>query len=137
MECDLVQQNCTAHAEFTYHCLPNTHWNETYEVCAPRKLILLSFCAEFNVEGLRIQENYDHPCSGESTPCPNFYSSDESFKYQQCYRNIKPMKQSITEPNNKYKTPTLYRSSSDGINDMLYPMKYSAFILVLLLRIAV
>ena len=42
--------------------------------------LFLAFCAEFNVEGLRIQENYDHPCSGESTPCPDFYSSDESFK---------------------------------------------------------
>lgn len=39
MQCGAISQNCTKPTEFVYHCLPNSHWNETIEVCAPKKSI--------------------------------------------------------------------------------------------------
>lgn len=64
LNCDSVTQNCamslglnTQNHRFQYHCLMNSHRNETVEVCALNRLIL-GFCAEFDITAAVVQENY-------------------------------------------------------------------------------
>lgn len=45
------------------------------------KLNVLGYsCAEYNVGGDVIQENYDTSCEQSTPPCPFQYSSDEVYK---------------------------------------------------------
>lgn len=44
LQCHKVQQTCTSRQRFVYHCLPNSYWNKTIELCAPRKYITFSKC---------------------------------------------------------------------------------------------
>lgn len=41
LKCHTVLQNCSSRQRFVYHCLPNSFWNRTIELCAPRKYINL------------------------------------------------------------------------------------------------
>ncbi|XP_048768867.1 uncharacterized protein LOC125675327 isoform X1 [Ostrea edulis] len=91
MKCSTVIQSCGKRRDFVYHCLPNSFWNKTVEVCALRHQIILSYCAEYNEKGLRIQTNFEHSCSQADVPCPSHYSSDVSHRYQQCYHLDKKM----------------------------------------------
>ncbi|XP_062583329.1 uncharacterized protein LOC134245083 [Saccostrea cucullata] len=86
MRCGSVLQSCTRPERFVYHCLPNSFWNKTIEVCAPKKSIVLHKCAEYNEEGTRIQTNFEHSCLDADITCPVHYSSDEAYKYQTCYK---------------------------------------------------
>lgn len=41
MKCSTVIQSCGKRRDFVYHCLPNSFWNKTVEVCALRHQIIL------------------------------------------------------------------------------------------------
>ncbi|XP_062602590.1 uncharacterized protein LOC134264306 isoform X2 [Saccostrea cucullata] len=73
---------------FQYHCVINTWRNATMEVCALNRTIL-GFCAEFNVQGAIIQDNYDAECTTHTPSCPSSYNSAEAFKYPSCYEMAK------------------------------------------------
>uniref|UniRef100_K1QCU5 Uncharacterized protein n=1 Tax=Magallana gigas TaxID=29159 RepID=K1QCU5_MAGGI len=38
-------------------------------------------CAEFNLGGATVQDNYDADCTKHDPPCPSSYSSAEAYKY--------------------------------------------------------
>lgn len=108
LNCDSVTQNCalssglnTQNHRFQYHCLMNSHRNETVEVCALNRLIL-GFCAEFDMNAAVVQENYDADCKTHNPPCPEFYDSAETYKYQSCYELVrvqgKPRTQKLPAP---------------------------------------
>ncbi|XP_052691099.1 uncharacterized protein LOC128168968 [Crassostrea angulata] len=75
-----------------YHCVINAWGNETIEVCAPSLRIIGSVCTEYNQGGRRIQRNEIVPCE----KCPPFYFSNESYKYQECYKHVKNANVSYT-----------------------------------------
>ncbi|XP_062607101.1 uncharacterized protein LOC134268877 [Saccostrea cucullata] len=66
---------------FEYHCVINAWKNETVEVCAPVKNIVGKVCTEYSFGGSLIQRNSDAECK----KCPPFYSSNESYKYSECF----------------------------------------------------
>ncbi|XP_062583334.1 uncharacterized protein LOC134245088, partial [Saccostrea cucullata] len=86
MRCGSVVQSCTRPHRFVYHCLPNSFWNKTIEVCAPKQQIVRHKCAEYNEKGTRVQTNFEHSCLEAGISCPVYYSSDEAYKYQSCYK---------------------------------------------------
>lgn len=115
LQCHKIQQTCTSRQRFVYHCLPNSYWNKTIELCAPQKYITLKYCPEYNEEGMRVQENYAHRCSSGVVPCPITYTSDKSYKYQQCYTGIKPNIQNRLKDQTTHTNNNGYLSSASGI----------------------
>lgn len=94
MNCESIRQNCakslglnTQHHRFQYHCLINSHMNETLEVCALSRYIL-GFCAEFNTNGALVQENFEANCKQHNPPCPQYYHSAKAYRYQYCYELV-------------------------------------------------
>lgn len=94
MNCESRRQNCamslgliTQNHRFQYHCLINSHMNETLEVCALSRYIL-GFCAEFNTNGALVQENFDANCKQYNPPCPQYYHSAKAYRYQYCYELV-------------------------------------------------
>lgn len=94
MNCDSITQNCamslgldTKNHRFQYHCLINSHRNATLEVCALSRYIL-GFCAEFNTNGVLVQEHFDANCKQHNPPCPPYYHSAKAYRYQSCYELV-------------------------------------------------
>uniref|UniRef100_A0A8W8JLQ5 Uncharacterized protein n=1 Tax=Magallana gigas TaxID=29159 RepID=A0A8W8JLQ5_MAGGI len=49
---------------------------------------ILCYCAEFNILGSVIQDNYYADCTKHDPPCPSVYNSAEAYKYQSCYKLV-------------------------------------------------
>ncbi|XP_061196020.1 uncharacterized protein LOC133204308 [Saccostrea echinata] len=79
-------QSCAVPEKFKYHCVINVFRNQSIEVCAPERKIN-GYCAEFNVDGARIQDQYQTDCTVLDPPCPTRYSSTEAYLYQACYKH--------------------------------------------------
>ncbi|XP_062603154.1 uncharacterized protein LOC134264918 [Saccostrea cucullata] len=65
--------------------------NATMEVCIPI-WFCIGFCAEYNLQGERIQDNFNAPCTTFSKPCPPRYLSSDAYLYQECYRLVEIQK---------------------------------------------
>ncbi|XP_061168339.1 uncharacterized protein LOC133177297 [Saccostrea echinata] len=78
--CSNMKQNCVRKEDFQYHCVVNSWINATMEVCSPT-WYCMGFCAEFNIRGERIQDNFNAPCTSLTNPCPARYLSSESYLY--------------------------------------------------------
>ncbi|XP_062622252.1 uncharacterized protein LOC134283789 [Saccostrea cucullata] len=76
-------------ASFEYHCVLNDWMNDTIEVCAPSSLIVGGICAEFNLDEMSIRGSFLTNCTAFNTPCPQAYKSTKSYKYSDCYFNIR------------------------------------------------
>nr|XP_034331051.1 uncharacterized protein LOC117690690 [Crassostrea gigas]XP_034331053.1 uncharacterized protein LOC117690691 isoform X2 [Crassostrea gigas] len=94
MDCDGIEQDCQQGIRadshqfvFQYHCVINVWRNATLEVCAFNRT-LLGYCAEFNILGSVIQDNYYADCTKHDPPCPSVYNSAEAYKYQSCYKLV-------------------------------------------------
>lgn len=48
--------------------------------------MLASYCTEYNINGILIEENYGADCSEDDSPCQPFYNSAEAYK---CQFNLK------------------------------------------------
>ncbi|XP_061192218.1 uncharacterized protein LOC133200434 [Saccostrea echinata] len=92
------RKNCSALASqcsepdkvFVYHCVINPFVNQTLEVCAYGKYIVLGHCTEYSYLGNIVQENYDTDCSSFThKSCPTRYHSTEAYKYPDCYELTK------------------------------------------------
>uniref|UniRef100_A0A8W8JGH1 Uncharacterized protein n=2 Tax=Magallana gigas TaxID=29159 RepID=A0A8W8JGH1_MAGGI len=86
MDCDGIEQDCQQGIRadshqfvFQYHCVINVWRNATLEVCAFNRT-LLGYCAEFNILGSVIQDNYYADCTKHDPPCPSVYNSAEAYK---------------------------------------------------------
>lgn len=88
--CQSIEHNCSISSGLNsnfvvqYHCLVNSWMNATVEVCAFNRTIL-GFCAEYNLKGAIIQDNYTYNCTSHDPPCPKSYNSAEAYKYPTCY----------------------------------------------------
>lgn len=92
MNCDSIKQNCSSKLHhFQYHCVINEDRTNLVEVCALNRTIF-GFCSEYNTMGKVIQEHYSENCTKHDQPCPIFYNSAESYKYQECYQLRKESK---------------------------------------------
>lgn len=90
MNCETIKQNCssTKQHQFQYHCVINELRDALLEVCALNRTIF-GYCSEYNTMGNVIQEHYYAECTEHDVPCPSFYNSAESYKYQKCYQLVK------------------------------------------------
>ncbi|XP_056016932.1 uncharacterized protein LOC130053600 [Ostrea edulis] len=93
--CSAVQQDCTAPANFQYHCLANSFQTKLIEICGIPIDITFPVCAEYNEGGNLVQENHFTDCSGYNPPCPSRYPSTESYKYVECF-NVTQQKTTVT-----------------------------------------
>ncbi|XP_062569133.1 uncharacterized protein LOC134231218 [Saccostrea cucullata] len=82
-KCSLVSQQCGELEESVYHCVINNFANQTFEVCAPKVLIIGHSCVEYNIRGGIVQESQYVKCA-ES--CPFSYTSTDVYKYQDCFK---------------------------------------------------
>ncbi|XP_061167905.1 uncharacterized protein LOC133176859 [Saccostrea echinata] len=89
--CSGIKQNCAESENFQHHCVINSLMNANIEVCAPT-WFCIGFCAEYNLQGERIQDNFNAPCRTFSNPCPPRYLSSEAYLYQGCYRLVETQK---------------------------------------------
>ncbi|XP_061168343.1 uncharacterized protein LOC133177301 [Saccostrea echinata] len=105
LDCASITQSCaesigspynTQNYVFQYHCVINSYCNATMEVCALNRTIL-GFCAEFNIHGAVIQDNYDADCTQHTPPCPTSYNSAEAYKYPSCYEMAKRNRKTNTK----------------------------------------
>ncbi|XP_062620525.1 uncharacterized protein LOC134282093 [Saccostrea cucullata] len=85
--CSDMTQSCVKNEDFQYHCVVNSWINATMEVCAPT-WYCMGYCAEFNIRGERIQDNFNAPCTSLNNPCPARYLSSESYLYKGCYELV-------------------------------------------------
>lgn len=90
-----AMKNCSSKVPFChdlgkwkYHCLRNHYKNQTVQLCGRPQKINGYSCAEYNVGGDVIQENYDTSCEQSTPPCPFQYSSDEVYKYTICIETM-------------------------------------------------
>ncbi|XP_062620691.1 uncharacterized protein LOC134282304 [Saccostrea cucullata] len=124
LNCASVTQSCAESLEppfnsrnyiFQYHCVINAWRNATIEVCALNRTIL-GFCAEFNIHGAVIQDDYDSDCTQHTPPCPSSYNSAEAYKYPTCYemayRNRKRQMKPVTD---KFISSASARSALHGL----------------------
>lgn len=81
-------QNCTKPANFKYHCVMNEFKNKFIEVCAV-EFYIIGFCAEYNMQGEVVQEDFDLKCNDVKPNCPHRYKSTEAYLYKDCYENVK------------------------------------------------
>ncbi|XP_062587080.1 uncharacterized protein LOC134248695 isoform X2 [Saccostrea cucullata] len=106
--CSGVKQDCVKSEKFQYHCVINSQMNSIIEVCAPT-WFCIGFCAEYNLQGERIQDNFNAPCKNFSNPCPPRYLSSEAYLYQECYKLVELQKKESFLQNKTYDVP-----SNDG-----------------------
>lgn len=106
------RKNCAAFAtqcgepkKLQYHCVINPFVNETIEVCAYAKNIVLGYCTEYSISGNMIQQNIRTMCPMfKRNPCPTYYRSTEAYKYPGCYeltqgsKNVSEDRMPVTVP---------------------------------------
>nr|XP_034334911.1 uncharacterized protein LOC117692058 isoform X1 [Crassostrea gigas]XP_034334912.1 uncharacterized protein LOC117692058 isoform X1 [Crassostrea gigas]XP_034334913.1 uncharacterized protein LOC117692058 isoform X1 [Crassostrea gigas]XP_034334914.1 uncharacterized protein LOC117692058 isoform X1 [Crassostrea gigas] len=88
-KCDFLGkiQNCTQAENFVYHCVLNKETTELLELCAP-VWFMAGYCARFSEVNKRIINDPGLDCTKFDPPCPSRFPSNESYKYQTCYRSI-------------------------------------------------
>ncbi|XP_061167903.1 uncharacterized protein LOC133176857 [Saccostrea echinata] len=86
-KCSSLAGLCPEPDRFVYHCVLNFFLNETLEVCAYGRRILLGRCTEYSILGNLIQESRVD-CKMFPRPCPVIYPSTEAYKYQGCYNLV-------------------------------------------------
>lgn len=86
-KCDFLGkiQNCTQAENFVYHCVLNKDTTELLELCAPL-WFMAGYCARFSEVNKRIINDPGLDCTKFDPPCPSRFPSNESYKYQACYR---------------------------------------------------
>nr|XP_034333546.1 uncharacterized protein LOC117691492 isoform X1 [Crassostrea gigas] len=88
--CETYASQCDEPDRFVYHCVINAFINQTLEVCAYRRVIVLGFCTEYSFGGNVIQQNFKANCSKFThNPCPSSYPSTDAYKYPGCYEMTK------------------------------------------------
>lgn len=88
-----ARKNCTAYASqcdepdrLVYHCLINSFVNQTLEVCAYSRIIVLGHCTEYSLSGNIVQQCFRTNCTQfTENPCPPGYPSTDAYKYPGCY----------------------------------------------------
>ncbi|XP_065928320.1 uncharacterized protein [Magallana gigas] len=79
-------QTCTTKSDtFAYHCVLNKEATMLLELCAP-VLFMNGYCARFSEVDKRIINDPRLDCTKFDPPCPSRFPSNESFKYQMCYK---------------------------------------------------
>lgn len=82
-------QTCTTNSvNFAYHCVLNKEATMLLEVCAPVHF-MNGYCARFSEVDKRIVNDPRLDCSKFNPPCPSRFPSNESYKYQTCYKSEK------------------------------------------------
>lgn len=88
--CEAYARRCDEPDRFVYHCVINAFINQTLEVCAYRRFIVLGFCTEYSFGGNVIQQNFKANCAKFThNPCPSSYPSTDAYKYPGCYEMTK------------------------------------------------
>lgn len=88
-----ARKNCAAHASscskpdrLVYHCVINSFVNQTLEVCAYSRIIVLGYCTEYSLGGNIVQQSFRATCTQfTEDPCPLGYPSADAYKYPSCY----------------------------------------------------
>nr|XP_034335713.1 uncharacterized protein LOC105326182 [Crassostrea gigas]XP_034335714.1 uncharacterized protein LOC105326182 [Crassostrea gigas] len=80
-------QNCTHANNFVYHCVLNEEATMLVEVCAPI-YYLAEYCSRYSEIDGKFINKPDLDCTVFDPPCPNRFSSNESYKYQKCYEKV-------------------------------------------------
>lgn len=84
--CAALATKCSEPEKLQYHCVINPFVNETLEICAYAKNIVLGYCTEYSISGNTIQQNIRTECKMfKNNPCPEYYRSIEAYKYPGCY----------------------------------------------------
>ncbi|XP_056016897.1 uncharacterized protein LOC130053578 [Ostrea edulis] len=86
--CSCILQNCTRSGNFQYHCLVNTNADGLVEVCLPVRRIVGQYCSFYDDKKIRAENHYHLPCKEHDVVCPEFYQSNEAYKYQECYKTV-------------------------------------------------
>ncbi|XP_048768571.1 uncharacterized protein LOC125675116 [Ostrea edulis] len=87
-QCSRILQNCTRPGNFQYHCLVNTNADGLVEVCLPVRRIVGQYCSFYDDKKIRAENHYHLPCGEHDVICPEFYQSNEAYKYQGCYKTV-------------------------------------------------
>lgn len=88
--CASFANQCSKPSKLQYHCVINSFVNETIEVCAYPKNIVLGFCTEYSFSGNMIQQNIRTRCPiFQNNRCPMYYRSTDAYKYPGCYKLTK------------------------------------------------
>lgn len=119
-----ARKNCAAYAgqcdepgRLVYHCVINSFANQTLEVCAYSKTIVLGACTEYSLSGNRIQPNKINCSNIGSTPCPTWYNSTAAYKYPVCYKLAKENRRKEEPTTNKTDTFSKINSTPNGKSD--------------------
>uniref|UniRef100_A0A8W8JFU6 Uncharacterized protein n=1 Tax=Magallana gigas TaxID=29159 RepID=A0A8W8JFU6_MAGGI len=80
-------QNCTHANNFVYHCVLNEEATMLVEVCAPI-YYLAGYCSRYSEVDGKFINKPDLDCTVFDPPCPNRFTSNESYKYQKCYEKV-------------------------------------------------
>lgn len=119
-----ARKNCAAYASqcdepgrLVYHCVINPFANQTLEVCAYSKIIVLGACTEYSLSGNRIQPNKINCSNTGSTPCPTGYNSTAAYKYPVCYKMAKENRRKEEPTTNKTDTFSKINSTQNGKSD--------------------
>ncbi|XP_062607134.1 uncharacterized protein LOC134268913 [Saccostrea cucullata] len=115
--CTSEIRSCVRQTDFVYHCVINTYLNATVEVCASSTNILGNTCAEFNMEGARIQGHVDTVC----TSCPFRYPSTDAYKFQSCYNLIKRVQLPTTAEKILSTLPSLQNTTLPSLQNTTLP----------------
>ncbi|XP_078312440.1 uncharacterized protein LOC111132199 isoform X4 [Crassostrea virginica] len=102
-------QNCSSDGSFEYHCVLNLDGTKLMEVCAPI-WYMSGFCARFSLADQKIVNDPGLDCTRVEPLCPTRFPSNDSYKYQMCYRGV-----SKTPTRNKNLTSISEISIFDGV----------------------
>lgn len=84
--CAAYASSCTEPGRLVYHCLINSYVNQTIEVCAYGRIIVLGYCTEYSLGGNIVQQSFRATCKQfTENPCPLGYPSTDAYKYPGCY----------------------------------------------------
>ncbi|XP_056016270.1 uncharacterized protein LOC125674363 [Ostrea edulis] len=118
-------QNCSTPSKFKYHCVIDAKEIHLVEVCAP-VYFMLGYCAEYNVEGARIQDHYKRKCTEYSPPCPNRYISTDAYQVTGCYELVQGRGNSTPSTSLSAEITTLPTIDTASKNDVF--MHYNLWI---------
>lgn len=84
--CAAYASNCSEPRRLVYHCVINAYVNQTLEVCAYSRIIVLGYCTEYSFGRNIVQQSFNANCTQftENT-CPLGYPSTDAYKYPGCY----------------------------------------------------
>ncbi|XP_055999710.1 uncharacterized protein LOC125656040 [Ostrea edulis] len=95
-----------------YHCVINEWLNGTVEVCATRIYIHARTCAVFIAELQSIRASFSTNCK----TCPHVYNSSETYKYPECYDEVRGSLTSVHPSTTTTTERTLYLNTTPHLN---------------------